>query len=134
MANYTNSIFIEIEDNHEKSLRGSIKRTGIKPLPFSNLNQLLIMFDLACEVAEMPQSSVKMRTFGPQPLQVDLEALVSDEEVVFNPESIVIGVVVTYRQNASWQGFVNIDEAVVPFKSELEFIKIIDQYIVKDNG
>ncbi len=134
MNTHTNTIYIEIVDNHEKSLQGYIKKAGIKPLAFTDLKEMLLLFDKVCEISEQPQASMKIRSFIQASPDIDVKALESDEELTFEKDSIVLAVVLSFRQNASWQGFVNIDEAVVHFRSELEFIKIIDQYIVKDEG
>jgi hypothetical protein len=50
-------------------------------------------------------------------------------KVDLNEEYKILQIVITKRQNASWQGYEVRDEGNIDFKSELEFINILRDYI-----
>ncbi len=122
-----NSVYIELEDNRVESLRGSIISTELSPIYFEGLNQLLMIFEQVCNTASLPQAAVKLRSFTNEEGQI-IEATKSDE-LCFKANTIVIQVIIAYRQNATWQGYVVMDGEKCPFKSELEFIRLLERFI-----
>lgn len=126
MRLYSNSLFIEFDEI--EPLKGWIKKVEMTPVHFSDLNQLLVLLDGICNVENtLPQASMQLRTFTEKERLIEITKT-EEKELAFTSNRI-IQVIITMRQNASWQGFTVIDDKRMDFKSELEFIEIIKQYI-----
>lgn len=123
MKYYSNSIFIEFEEN--EVLKGWIKREDLSPIHFNDLNQLLVLFDEVCNNTTLPQSAVQLRSFTDKERVIEISKR-NVEDLAFKSNRI-IQVVITKRQNASWQGYAIVNEERIDFKSELEFIEILKQ-------
>lgn len=130
MRYFNNSLFIEFDMSEESVLRGTIKGVSIEPVEFNDLNQLLVLFDQVCNKLMLPQSSVQLRTFA----NSNKERVVEFEtrevgEIDFGENSKVLQIIISKRQNASWQGQAFSEESKWNFESELEFIDIIHEFI-----
>ena len=130
MRYFNNSIFLELDISSKDVVKGVIKSSEIEAVAFNDVNQLLVLFDEVCNQLLLPQSSMQLRSFPNK----DKERVIEFEKkevskVDLNEDYKILQIVITKRQNASWQGYVVRDEGNLDFKSELEFINILRDYI-----
>lgn len=130
MKIFNNSIFIELDTSSKDVVKGVIKSGEIEEVAFNDVNQLLVLFDEICNKSLLPQASMQLRSFPNN----DKERVIEFEKkevsnIELNEERKILQIVITKRQNASWQGYIVLDEGQIDFKSELEFIKILRDFI-----
>ena len=128
MRYFNNSLFIEFDGSRKDILRGTIKGVSIEAVEFNDLNQLLMLFDEVCNKLMLPQSSVQLRTFSNKERMVEFETR-EVGEIDFGEDSKVLQIIISKRQNASWQGQAFSEENTWNFESELEFIDIIHEFV-----
>lgn len=128
MRYFNNSLFIEFDGNQKNVLSGTIKGVSIESVKFNDLNQLLVLFDQVCNKLMLPQSSVQLRTFSNKERTVEFETR-EVGEIEFGKDSKVLQIIISKRQNASWQGQVFSEDNKWNFESELEFIDIINEFV-----
>lgn len=128
MRYFNNSLFIEFNGSQKDVLRGTIKGVSIEAVEFNDLNQLLVLFDQVCNKLMLPQSSVQLRSFANKERVIEYETR-EVGEIEFEDNSKVLQIIISKRQNASWQGQVFSEEKKWDFESELEFIDIIHEFV-----
>ena len=98
-------------------------------MAFSNLTRLLLLMEDMMDEMECPQASVRSRRFGKGQKAAERASIAQELLPRPNQEAIAtFKVKVLFRQGASWQGKLSWtdEKAEMPFRSTLEFIKLLD--------
>lgn len=105
-----------------------------KPVPYSDLNHLLILMERLMDWLNFPQASTQMRSFNkagkklPYRARGGQQVRSADDILNETGKKATFVVNVQYRQNATWQGKVLWAETgkSCNFRSALELLKLID--------
>ena len=130
MRYFNNSIFLELDTSSKDVVKGVIKSGEIEAVAFNDVNQLLVLFDEVCNQLLLPQSSMQLRSFPNKEKERVIEFEKKEvANIELNENQKILQVIITKRQNASWQGYVVFEEGRMDFNSELEFINILRNFI-----
>lgn len=131
-----NLVCVCIDEINEVQKKGYFHhKYSRQPVPFSDLNHLLILMDQLMDKINFPQSSTLQRSFFetektmPRMEKKEEQQVRSAKEILNNTGKKGTFVVnVQYRQNATWQGRVLWAETgkSCNFRSALELLKLID--------
>ena len=125
------SICIDEGENHKKRGR-CYHRYSVRPIVFTDLNDLLITADRLMDRIGYPQASTRSRNFfdiGRDITEKGAKQVRTADDILNESGKKATFVVnVQYRQNATWQGKVLWAEAgrSCNFRSALELLKLID--------
>lgn len=113
------------------------------PFRFSSLGQLLLMIDDVLDSVEFqkePEDSRHLYEEGNAPVfqETDPEDLFTDEDICKknyeNPFHAEVSVRILGRQNSSMQGEVCADGRVISFRSALELLRTLYEFLEKGHG
>ena len=133
--NYNNTIINVYIDKYDG---GQIFGRIISPLMdtpifFTDAGNMLLQIEGFLDKIGYPCAFQKMRSFFENDADKKIGNIgeklrLSSESLTENNYLAVIGLRVTTRQNASWQGVAEIDGNKIPFKSALQFLKMVYEF------
>ena len=121
---------IRIYSYQDKNPQGTFyNRYYGEEIAFGNLTRLLLLMEDMMDQMDCPQASVRSRRFCKRPKTPERASI--EQEMLPKPNQEAIAtfkVKVLFRQGASWQGKLSWtdEKAEMPFRSTLEFIKLLD--------
>ena len=121
---------IRIHSYEDKNPQGTFYNLYYgEEMTFGNLTRLLLLMEDMMDEMECPQASVRSRRFGKGQKAAERASIAQELLPRPNQEAIAtFKVKVLFRQGASWQGKLSWtdEKAEMPFRSTLEFIKLLD--------
>ncbi|WP_343250376.1 hypothetical protein [Diplocloster hominis] len=133
------TMYVQFQSYKDKVACGKLYSMYYKQeFDFYGLDQLLLIMDDIMDSVNYPQSSVGHRHFkGSSPYFLDLSGwtlrkdLNSPGEERFNAAKTGVEIRVYYRQQASMQGEIRVKGRKVYFRSGMELMRLLHQYLQK---
>lgn len=135
----TRTMYVQFQSYQDKVASGKLYSWYYKQeFDFCGLDQLLLIMDDVMDSVNYPQSSVDHRHLkNSSPYFLDLSAwtpqkdLNSEGDGKYNATKTGVEIRVYYRQHASMQGEIRIKGRKVYFRSGMELMRLLHQYLQK---